>query len=614
MSRLDRHIALVQSKLAFAKFITAMVWTTLAFLAALWLGILIDRLFQVHPPKAMAFVWAGIGAAIFAAFIYSILRKPTSHEAAVAIDERLGLKEKFSTALFIRHNNDPFAIAAVRDAEQTADNVSLHKQFPLSFPRSGYYTIAAALAVLITAQYFPTFDLFGREAHRRQLAIEEARRDEAKKVVEKALATVNSYPKAVQSDQNIQIAKRDLESMLKQPITDTEQTRRTAFKALEQSNDALKEEIRKNDQYAMAKSNEKMLKSINPPTDEQGPVADAQRDIAKGDFSKAIDNLNNVAQKFDKMSDDEQKKAADQMQKMAQQLQQMAQNPAQQQQMQKQLQQMGATQQQAQQLAQTMQQAAQGNQQAQQQLQQMQQQMAQQAQAQGGQKMAQQMQQMMKQMQAQANSQASAQQMAQAAQQMAQAMKQGASQQGGKQQGGNQQGQMAQAQQQMQQAMGQMDAVQKDAEQLAAAQSNTQQAASDAANQNQNGSGQDQNSGGPKPSGSDSTGKWQQGDPSGKNGNGAGGPGIGKGGHVGLEQAPYAIKKEAAPVQDIDKGKILASTFVKAGTVKGESKVQLSQVAQSAMKDATDDVDEESVSKESQKVVKDYFETMQKGE
>ena len=87
-----------------------------------------------------------------------------------------------------------------------------------------------------------------------------------------------------------------------------------------------------------------------------------------------------------------------------------------------------------------------------------------------------------------------------------------------------------------------------------------------------------------------------------------------RGNGIGKEEAPYAIKKEAAPVQDIANGRVLASTFVKAGTVKGESKVELSQVAEAAMKDVADEVDEEAPSKESQKVVKDYFETMQKSQ
>jgi hypothetical protein len=608
MSRLDRHVAFVQSKLAFARFLSALAVSGIVFCGAVWLGLLVHKLLQVHPPKPGPFIWAGLGAAVFAAFIYALVRKPTAHEAAVAIDQRLGLKEKFSTALIVREDNaDPFAVAAVRDAERTADNVSLHKRFPLEFPRTGFYTVGAAVLVFATT-FVPPVDLFGREAARKKLAAEDAKRVEARKVVEKALATVNSYPKSMQSTDAIQMAKRDLEKLLNQPINDPAQASRTAFKALEQSNEALKEEVKKNERFAMAQANDKMLKSMDPPSEEQGPVADAQRDIAKGDFSKALEHLNDVAQNFDKMTDADQKKAAEQMQKLAQQVQNLAKDPTQMQKLAQQLQKQGLNQQQAQQLAKTMQQAAQGNPQAQQQLQQMQQQAQQAMQNMSPQQRAA-AQQLMKQMQAQAQAQATAQQMAQASQQMAQAMQQGQSKQGNKA-SGNQQGQMAQAQQAMQQAMGQMDAVQKDAEQMAAAQDSTQNAQNDAANQaagNQPG----QNGQNPAPGGQH--GEWRPGDTN-RAGRGQGGPGRGNGGGIGKEEAPYAIKKEAAPVQDIENGKILASTFVKAGTVKGESKVELSKVAEAALKDTTDEVDEEAVSKESQKVVKDYFETMQKGQ
>jgi hypothetical protein len=604
MTRLDRHVAFVQSKLALGKFLYALGFTIAFWLATVALAVIVDRVFQIRLPKPTAFFWAGAATATLAAVIYSLIKKPKPHEAAVAIDQALGLKEIFSTALFIRSSTDPFATATVLAAERTADNVSLHKRFPLAFPKTAYWSLAAAAVVFLTLWLLPSFDLFGQQTKRQALAEREIKRNEAQKTVERALATVSSYPKALQSDQAIQMARKDLEALLNKPIEDPDRATRTAFKALEQSNDALKEEIRKNSQYAMAKSNEKMLKSLNPPADAQGPVADAQRDLAKGDFAKAVDNLNQVADKFDKMSNADQKKAAQQMAQLAQQLKQMAQNPAQQQQLQKQLQQMGATQQQAQQLAKQMQQAAQGNQQAQQQLQQLQQQMMKQAQSQG---QASQLQKMMQQMQAQANSQASAQQMSNAAQQMAQAMQQSSSQQKAGQSQSAKQSQMSQAKQQMQQAMGQMDAVQKDAQQMAAAQNVTQDAANDAADQANN---SPNNQNGKDPNHGDQTGKWEPGNGN-KPGGGAGGPGRGNGGHTGVEQAPYAIKKEADPVQDIDNGKILASTFVKAGTVKGESKVALAKAAESALKDSTDEVDEESVSKESQKVVKDYFETMQ---
>src|SRR6202042_408440 len=99
-------------------------------------------------------------------------------------------------------------------------------------------------------------------------------------------------PKTLQNAAAVQLAKKDLENLLSQPINDPAQANRTAFKALQQSQEAIKDEIKNSDQYARAQTDQKMLQSLNPTPDEQGPVADAQRDIAKGDFAKAVENLN----------------------------------------------------------------------------------------------------------------------------------------------------------------------------------------------------------------------------------------------------------------------------------------------------------------------------------
>jgi hypothetical protein len=106
-------------------------------------------------------------------------------------------------------------------------------------------------------------------------------------------------------------------------------------------------------------------------------------------------------------------------------------------------------------------------------------------------------------------------------------------------------------------------------------------------------------------------GQWQAGVANNNQKGGAGGPGRGGGGGGNADPAPFGMKKELDPSQSNENGRILASTFVKAGTVKGESKVGLAQAAESAVKDATDEVDEETISKENQKVVHDYFQTMQ---
>src|SRR5215218_3737225 len=165
MSRLDRHVALVQNKLTLGKLLTALAWSLLIYGVVVWVAILVNKAFGVHLPRPWVFFWSGTGAAVAVAAGYALLHRPTRHEAAVAIDEKLNLKEKFSTALYVRPSTDPFAAAAVRDAEHTADNVSLHRQFPLQFPRPAAGVVVVAVVALLSTK-LPAMDLFGSEARR----------------------------------------------------------------------------------------------------------------------------------------------------------------------------------------------------------------------------------------------------------------------------------------------------------------------------------------------------------------------------------------------------------------------------------------------------------------
>ena len=51
--------------------------------------------------------------------------------------------------------------------------------------------------------------------------------------------------------------------------------------------------------------------------------------------------------------------------------------------------------------------------------------------------------------------------------------------------------------------------------------------------------------------------------------------------------------------------------MAKAKSIKGESKAQLQEVAAAAEKEATDEVDQERISRQGQEIVKGYFETIQ---
>jgi uncharacterized phage infection (PIP) family protein YhgE len=203
------------------------------------------------------------------------------------------------------------------------------------------------------------------------------------------------------------------------------------------------------------------------------------------------------------------------------------------------------------------------------------------------------MQQAMQQAQQAANAQCQAGRMSQAAQQMAQAMQQAAQGAGG--QAGQQ---MAQGQQQLSDMLSQLQAIQQDAQQMQAAQKALEDALAQAGGQCE----------GDK-TGPGATGQWQAGDPN-KRGRGQGGPGIGEGGAGQKDPAPFGTKAEHSKSNYDERGKHLASVFVKDQSVKGEAKLQLEKALQAGAADEGDDVDDSRADRRTQEVQKRYFKVM----
>jgi len=251
--------------------------------------------------------------------------------SALFIDEKLGLKEKFSTALYARTgaiNQDPFAVAAIKDAERTADNVSLHRRFPISFAVSGYMAMGAAVIVLLIAYFVPRIDLFGHQAKLAQAQHLVQERIAAQAQAQAVMTRIQAMPSAMQAQERVELAKKEVQHVLDQPNVDPVIVKDTAKKAEEEAEAARQEEIKSNQAYAQAQADKAVFNALNPSMDDKGPVADASRDIANADFSKAVDELQGLPDKFNGMTPEQQEKTAQQMQAVAQQLQKIASDPA----------------------------------------------------------------------------------------------------------------------------------------------------------------------------------------------------------------------------------------------------------------------------------------------
>jgi hypothetical protein len=90
------------------------------------------------------------------------------------------------------------------------------------------------------------------------------------------------------------------------------------------------------------------------------------------------------------------------------------------------------------------------------------------------------------------------------------------------------------------------------------------------------------------------------------------GGGIAEGRRAAPTPAPFGVKEELSSSATIEKGKLLASNYVKASALKGESKAQLKRVTEAAETEATDEVDQTRVSRQAREAVKEYHRSMQK--
>ncbi|MCY2952393.1 MAG: hypothetical protein NTU53_10495 [Planctomycetota bacterium] len=592
MSRLDSHVAAVQRKLSLVTFVEWLAMTGFVLAVLVLLTILLQRATHVGlPPMA---IWVGLGLAMLVAGIMATINRPTREAAAVAIDEKLLLKEKFSTALQVRNWDDPFAKAVVLDAEATAAKVHLQGQFPVRFPRMGYWTVGAAF-VALCATLVPPMDLLGKEQKEITRRAEERKIAQTKDDIQKLIAKVEALPVALRTNEEIKTSKEHLEKLVAHPMPDPEKAARRRMELMSKIDEAMKKQVEASKSFAQSQKAASMFRSMSLPIDGKGPVADAQRKIVEGKFKEAIEDLKKLNNDFKDMKPEDKQKAVEQMNVLAQKLAAMAQDQKAMEKVAVQLQQAQVKPEQIKQAQELIQKAAMGDPQAQKQLQQMQQQIQKQMQQQGANQQQQQaMQQAMQKAMQQANAQAQAGQMAQAAQAMAQAMQQ--MQAGGKNAGQQMQG----AQGQMADVMGQLEAMQQDAQAMAAAQQALQDAMAQAGGQLGGAQGR---------IGGEGVGQWQPGEIN-RPGGAAGGPGIGQHGGPGKSAAPFGTKTEMSPSQYNPKGEHLASMMVKDRSVRGESKAELQKIAEAAEAEEGEDVDNSAVDRRSQQVKRNYFNVM----
>ncbi len=268
-------------------------------------------------------LWCFWGLVAASIVLLWLLHFPSRMQASLLLDERLGLRERFSTTLAFANSEDPFAIAACAEAKKRAQSVQLEKHFPIRPSKCWAYASSIWALVLILVFLMPQKDLLGflrrKEEEQKQV-----------KQVEEAIADVNDVTRSVKLavkrlDPELADALKKLDQAPK--AGDPQEIKRQAIRKLGD----LSEQIKKSHsamQLDTMSTMQQMLKQLKGSSSIFSQKL--RQALARGKFGEAANLMKQLQQQLadGKLSDQQRKDLAEQLAKLGKQLKELAEKNA----------------------------------------------------------------------------------------------------------------------------------------------------------------------------------------------------------------------------------------------------------------------------------------------
>ncbi len=308
----------------------AVAWTVGLLLTAGWL--LAEPYALISRPDWLR--WAVLGGAVGALTIVAILqtvrRAPSRTDAALALDDRFGLRERIVTVLSLPPglHDSPAGSALLADAQSRVQGLKVREKFPVGLPWSSALVPAGGLAVaLILLFYNPSFPIAQGETVANQIA------PEKKKEIEKKLAELAKKPRTPEKPGERQKSEdlKRLEARLDEIATkprDTTQQLRDRIKDLTPLEEEFKKLERDRTEKARLLQQQLQAKDKMQPNDvpKDGPAKEFSKSLAEGDLEKAKDQLDKLTKKLEnnELTEKEKEQLGKQLEDLAKKMDRMA--------------------------------------------------------------------------------------------------------------------------------------------------------------------------------------------------------------------------------------------------------------------------------------------------
>ena len=260
-------------------------------------------------------------------FVFTVLilaiwlyRQPSKMQVSLLLDERMQLKERFSTNFKMSELQDEFAEAARNEAINKANSLNLKGHFPIKLSRGWAYSSALWLTVIMLSAYMPQKDLLGILSNREKQQKTEQNKEEVKSEVKAAAAKVKLTMKNIR-DPNVAEALTKLDSL--PPDVKSQDVKREAIRKLGDLSEKIKD-MQKGSDLASMKMMQQMLKQLKGSQDSFSQKL--RSELSKGDFGQAAALLRQMQKELNegKLSEEQKKQLSEQMQALAKALENLA--------------------------------------------------------------------------------------------------------------------------------------------------------------------------------------------------------------------------------------------------------------------------------------------------
>jgi hypothetical protein len=285
----------------------------LRHLAVAWtIGLLLTAGWMVAEPYAVAtppewLRWAVLGGSVgvltLLAVLQTIRRAPSRTDAALALDDRFGLRERIVTVLSLTPDlhQTPAGSALLADAQTRVGGLKVREKFPVGLPRSSVLVPAGGLAVALVAIFYnPSFQTAQGETVQNQVA--PAKKNE----IEKKLAELAKKPRTPekpgerQKSEDLKRLEARLDEIAKKP-RDTTQQLRDRIKDMTPLEEEFKKLERDRTEKARMLQQQLQAKDKMQPNDvpKDGPAKEFSKSLSEGDLEKAKEQLDKLTKKLE---------------------------------------------------------------------------------------------------------------------------------------------------------------------------------------------------------------------------------------------------------------------------------------------------------------------------